>query len=409
MWRLVLAVLLFWTWTTSALVRVPLKQMRSLRTELRAVGLLDQVLKENHPDTYNRRYVQCFPPGLTSLSLGRSSEKIYNYMDAQFYGDISLGTPQQNFSVIFDTGSSDLWVPSFYCVSQACAGHKHFKAFESTSYNPDGHVFGIQYAMGHLMGVTAVDTLTIGNLTILNQKFGESVYEPGSVFVLTKFDGVLGLAYPSLGQIPGNPFFDNLMVQKKVDEAVFSFYLSRTSTNGDNTEGELLIGGIDETLYSGPIHWVPVTVKGYWQLKMDRVDVQGMNSFCSNSCQAIVDTGSSLIGGPTHAILTLQQLIGATPTNIGEFLIDCARLSSLPQVTFVLGGAEFTLTSAHYVRREMLADKVVCFSGFQAIDVDSSEGPLWILGDVFLREYYSVFDREHDRVGFATAVHPSEQ
>uniref|UniRef100_A0A673A705 Renin n=1 Tax=Sphaeramia orbicularis TaxID=375764 RepID=A0A673A705_9TELE len=237
------------------------------------------------------------------------------------------------------------------------------------------------------------DTVTIGNLTILNQKFGESVYEPGSVFVLTKFDGVLGLAYPSLGQIPGNPFFDNLMVQKKVDEAVFSFYLN-------NTEGELLIGGIDETLYSGPIHWVPVTVKGYWQLKMDRVDVQGMNSFCSNSCQAIVDTGSSLIGGPTHAILTLQQLIGATPTNIGE--VNYFKLSSLPQVTFVLGGAEFTLTSAHYVRR------VTVFL-FLTLYIQCNSGPLWILGDVFLREYYSVFDREHDRVGFATAVHPSEQ
>lgn len=329
-------------------------------------------------------------------------------MDAQYYGEISLGTPEQNFSVVFDTGSADLWVPSAYCVSQACATHRHFKAFKSTSFHLDGRTFGIHYGSGQLLGVMARDTLKIGNLTIEEQEFGESVYEPGSTFVFAKFDGVLGLGYPALAEVLGNPVFDNIIAQKKVEQKVFSFYLSRRGADGGATEGELLIGGTDSAFYSGEIHWIPVTTKSYWQIKIDSVAVQGTSSFCHDGCQAIVDTGTSLIGGPPNEIISLQQLIGATPSNIGEFLIDCTRLSSFPHITFVLGGKEYTLTPQQYVRKELLGGRALCFSGFQPVDIVSAQGPLWILGDVFLTEYYSVFDREHDRVGFAPVKHSNQ-
>uniref|UniRef100_A0A8C6U628 Nothepsin n=1 Tax=Neogobius melanostomus TaxID=47308 RepID=A0A8C6U628_9GOBI len=400
----VLVVLLFDIWTSSGLIRIPLRPMHSVRTQLRAAGSLEQFLEEHHPDTFSRRHVQCFPPGMSSMQLGRSREKIYNFMDAQFYGEISVGTPAQNFSVIFDTGSADLWVPSSYCVSQACARHRHFKAFESTSFQPDGRSFGIHYGSGQLLGVMARDTLMIGNLTIEKQEFGESVYEPGSIFVFAKFDGVLGLGYPALAEVLGKPVFDNIISQKKVDQAVFSFYLPRRGTN-DAASGELLIGGTDKSFYSGEINWIPLTDQSYWQIKIDSVAVQGTISLCHKGCQAIVDTGTSLIGGPLNEILTLQQLIGAMPSSFGEFILDCARLSSLPHVTFVLGGKEYTITPQQYVRKEMVGGRALCLSGFQSVDFVSAHGPLWIFGDVFLTQYYSVFDREHDRVGFASLKH----
>ncbi|XP_078797586.1 nothepsin isoform X1 [Oryzias latipes] len=388
--------------------RVPLRRNPTIRTQMRAEGLLDQFLKDNQPDTFNRRYAQCFPPGTQSLRLGRSSEKIYNFMDAQYYGEIRLGTPEQNFSVIFDTGSSDLWVPSSYCVSQACAFHRHFKAFKSSSFHHDGRTFGIHYGSGHLLGVMGKDTLRIGNLTVLNQEFGESVYEPGSTFVTAKFDGVLGLAYPSLAEIIGKPVFDNMLAQKILDEPIFSFYLSRSKSKSV-PEGQLLLGGTDESLYSGPINWVPVTIKGYWQIRMDSVSVQGVSSLCRRGCEAIVDTGTSLIAGPPREILRLHQLIGATPTHFGDFVVDCARLSSLPHVTFVLGEVEYTLTSEHYIRKETFSSRELCFTGFMAAEMFSADGPLWILGDVFLTQYYTIFDKGQDRVGFARAKHAVEE
>ncbi|XP_051911732.1 nothepsin [Hippocampus zosterae] len=391
-----------------ALLRVPLQRGRSIRSQLRADGVLQDFLREHRPDAFSRRYAHCYPVGSPSLRLGRSSQKLYNFMDAQYFGQISLGTPAQNFSVVFDTGSADLWVPSSYCVSQACAVHRRFRAFESSSYRHDGRTFGIHYGSGHLLGVMARDTLKVGEVSVANQEFGESVYEPGSTFVLARFDGVLGMAYPSLAEILGKPVFDSVMARNSLDQPVFSFYLSRKSGGGREADGELLLGGTDEALYDGPITWLPVTAKGYWQILMDSVSVQGVGSFCPRGCQAIVDTGTSLIAGPAAHILALQELIGATPTGIGEFFIDCARLSSLPHVTFVLGGNEFTLTAEQYVRKEMLGDKELCLSGFQAVDIVSPQGPLWILGDVFLTEFYSVFDRGNDRVGLAHARHPAK-
>ncbi|XP_056311342.1 nothepsin [Danio aesculapii] len=384
------------------LLRVALRQYPSVRSRLRASAQLEEFLQQHQPDMFSRRYVQCFPPAQHYLRLGgRITERLYNFMDAQFFGQISLGRPEQNFTVVFDTGSSDLWVPSSYCVSQACALHNKFKAFESSTYTHDGRVFGIHYGSGHLLGVMARDELKVGSVRVQNQVFGEAVYEPGFSFVLAQFDGVLGLGFPQLAEEKGSPVFDSMMEQNMLDQPVFSFYLTN---NGSGFGGELLFGGVDESRFIPPINWIPVTQKGYWQIKLDAVKVQGALSFCYRSvqgCQAIVDTGTSLIGGPASDILILQQFIGATPTANGEFVVDCVRVSSLPVVSFLINSVEYSLSGEQYIRRETLNNKQICFSGFQSIDVPSPAGPVWILGDVFLSQVYSIYDRGQNRVGLA--------
>uniref|UniRef100_A0A3B3RGW7 Nothepsin n=1 Tax=Paramormyrops kingsleyae TaxID=1676925 RepID=A0A3B3RGW7_9TELE len=384
-------------------IRVPLRRFTTLRAELRAAKKLVAFLQEHRADIFARKYAHCFPQG-HSPRPHHGVEKLYNFMDAQYYGEISLGSPGQNFTVVFDTGSADLWVPSSYCVSQACGTHHRFKAFESSSYQHDGRVFSIHYGSGHLLGVMAKDVLQVGGISVKNQQFGESVYEPGFAFVLGRFDGVLGLGYPSLAEEAGAPVFDSLISQKKVDKPIFSFYLSRKKNKAD-VEGELLLGSIDESLFTGPLHWVPVTEKAYWQIKMDNVKVQGAVTFCAQGCQAIVDTGTSLIGGPTREIKLLQEYIGATRSTLGEFLVDCSRISSLPQVTFTMGGVDHTLSPDAYVRQETVDGQLICLSGFQATDIPTHLGPMWILGDVFISEFYTVFDRGQNQVGFAPACH----
>ncbi|XP_030070118.1 cathepsin E-A [Microcaecilia unicolor] len=381
--------------------RIPLFRFKSIQRQLRETEKLEEFWQQHQPGIFAQKYLQCFPGDIFS-NAGSTLERLYDYMNAQYYGVVGIGTPPQNFTVVFDTGSSNLWVPSVYCVSEACRLHEKFRSFLSESYRHGGRSFALQYGTGQLLGVAGKDTLKISNLSIMNQDFGESVLEPGMTFALAHFDGVLGLGYPSLAVAGAVPVFDNILSQNLVEEPLFSFHLKRENSDDG---GELLFGGIDHSLYKGSIHWVPVTEKGYWQIKMDSVTVRGRNLFCANGCQAIVDSGTSLITGPAAQIRKLHEAIGAMLSRYGEYVLDCRRLSSIPSVTFTIGCKDYTLTAEQFILKERIGDATVCISGFQSMDFNSSLGPVWILGDIFMSKYYCIFDRGNDRVGIAKLHH----
>ncbi|KAM6437940.1 cathepsin E-like isoform 1-T1 [Liasis olivaceus] len=400
----VLLVTLVYTPFITALIRVPVVQFNSIRHVLRKRGELGQFWRDNLPESFAQKYHRCFPSEIL-LSMGTAKEKLHDYMNAQYYGEVSIGTPPQKFTVVFDTGSADFWVPSAYCISDACGIHQKFKSFLSHSYKHGGRHFSLRYGTGHLMGISSKDIVQISNISIEAQDFGESVYEPGATFISASFDGVLGLAYPNLSVVEALPVFDNIMKHHLVEEPVFSFFLNR---DGIEDGGELIFGGVDHSLYNGPIHWVPVTQKMYWQIHIDNVKIQGQIIACKNGCEAIVDSGTSLITGPFHDIKKLQAKIGAVPNSSGEFLVDCRRLSSLPSISFTIGQKEFRLTAQQYIIKENSREEALCLSGFQPLDLISNEAPMWILGDIFMSAFYCVFDRGNDRVGFAKSA-PKEK
>jgi hypothetical protein len=88
-----------------------------------------------------------------------------NYLDTQYYGYIDIGTPGQTFKVVFDTGSSNLWVPSKACrTSLACYLHSSFDSKKSSTYTKDGGKFEMNYGSGGCSGKWAYDDVTMGGL-----------------------------------------------------------------------------------------------------------------------------------------------------------------------------------------------------------------------------------------------------
>jgi len=114
-------------------------------------------------------------------------------------------------------------------------------------------------------------------------------------------------------------------------------------------------------------------------------------------CKAAVDTGTSLITGPSESIAKLQELMGQ--------VTNCEDLSNLPTITFVIDDVNYSLTPSQYVLQFEAEDgqPASCLLGFKALDVPPPRGPLWVLGDVFMRSYFSVFDRSTNRIGFTVA------
>ncbi|XP_030539606.1 aspartic proteinase A1-like isoform X2 [Rhodamnia argentea] len=431
-----------------------------------------------------------------------------NYMDAQYYGEIGIGTPSQKFTVIFDTGSSNLWVPSSKCYfSIACYLHSKYKSSESSTYKKNGKSADIHYGSGAISGFFSQDNVKVGDLVVKKQEFIEATKEPGITFLAAKFDGILGLGFQEISVGKAVPVWYNMVDQDLVPEPVFSFWLNR-NTKGEEG-GELVFGGVDSSHYKGEHTYVPVTQKGYWQFDMGDVLIDGETTgFCSGGCSAIADSGTSLLAGPTTVITQINHAIGASgvvsqeckmvvgqygktilemllaeaqpqkicsqmgfctfdgtrgvrmgiesvvdehehkssgglrdgmctvcemavvwmqnqlrknqteeqildyvnqlcdrlPSPMGESVVDCGDLASLPSVSFTIGGRVFDLAPEEYVLQVGEGLAAQCVSGFIALDVAPPRGPLWILGDVFMGRYHTVFDYGNMQVGFAEAA-----
>ncbi|KAH8388043.1 hypothetical protein KR093_011308 [Drosophila rubida] len=321
------------------------------------------------------------------LARNANEEELSNYINMAYYGAITIGTPPQSFKVLFDSGSSNLWVPSSKCwfFDVACMNHNQYDHDKSSTYESNGESFSIQYGSGSLSGFLSTDTVDVNGLVIKSQTFAEATSEPGTSFNNAKFDGILGMAYQSLAVDNVVPPFYNMVSQKLVDDSVFSFYLARDGTS--TTEGgELIFGGSDASLYTGDLTYVPISEQGYWQFTMAGATIDGQ-TLCED-CQAIADTGTSLIVVTEEAYEILNNLLNVDD----EGLVDCSTIDSMPVLNLKIGSGSFTLDPSAYI----IQSDGECQSAFEYMGTD-----FWILGDVFIGKYYTEFDLGNNRIGFA--------
>ncbi|KAK3188700.1 hypothetical protein Dsin_028261 [Dipteronia sinensis] len=431
-----------------------------------------------------------------------------NYLDTQYYGEIGIGSPPQSFTVVFDTGSSNLWVPSSKCLlSIACFFHSKYRARLSSTYTKIGTHCKIHYGSGSISGFFSQDNVKVGDIIVKDQEFAEITGEGFLTLLFTQFDGILGLGFKEISVGKADPVWYNMEQQGHLSQKLFSFWLNRDPYA--KVGGEVVFGGFDWRHFNGDHIYVPVTKKGYWQIEVGDIFIADCSTgLCEAGCAAIVDSGTSVLAGPTKIVAQINHAIGASgivswecknavfkygnliweslisgvrpelicvdigqcvyngsqymrsgietvvqnktsygssidesalctfcemivfwvqmqlkqqktkdtifkyvnelcevlPNPIGKSFINCDDIATMPSVSFTIGNNLFPLSPEQYILKIEGSYSTVCVSGFMALDVPAPQGPLWVLGDIFMGAYHTVFDFENLQIGFAEAA-----
>lgn len=172
-----------------------------------------------------------------------------------------------------------------------------------------------------------------------------------------EFDGIFGMGFPSISVTQKKSPLDRLYNDGRIKRRMFCFILHHQNNEpifGDQSiGGEIQIGGCE---FEPTIH-LPLTSLGYWQFRMSGVFIEKDNRKlfrgCQRECEAIMDSGTSLITGPFDEIDAINEILGAKRDGeSGDWMMDCideSDISSLPHVTFIMGDGMVTLTAAEYV------------------------------------------------------------
>jgi cathepsin D len=220
--------------------------------------------------------------GIKDFKRSVAADPLTDESSQLWIGTISVGTPPVKYTVDFDTGSSDLFLPASGCDS-TCSGHTLYDPSASSTSSDVGTNFTLSYGDGSTVsGEQYTDTVTIAGLTATQQTLGAaSQYSSGFESANFPADGLMGMGFQSISVYNAPPVFQSLVAAGETDSPVFAMKLTASGA-------ELSLGGLDSDLYKGDVTYISVSQQGYWQSTFDALNVAGQGVVGSTAC--IVDS-----------------------------------------------------------------------------------------------------------------------
>eukprot|EP00927_Polykrikos_kofoidii_P055487 TRINITY_DN49735_c0_g1_i1.p1 TRINITY_DN49735_c0_g1~~TRINITY_DN49735_c0_g1_i1.p1 ORF type:complete len:665 (+),score=108.33 TRINITY_DN49735_c0_g1_i1:102-2096(+) len=385
-----------------------------------------------------------------------------DFVRSAYYGTVMVGTPPEPFTVVFDTGSGHLVLPSTYCRSETCRVHKRYRVAASTSgadINHNGMVvkpgdlrdqISVSFGTGEVTGVFMEDIICVdsgdepsqgdfGNSTLgkdvsvqgdgtslpkgcVTLRFIGATELSEDPFSTFQFDGIMGLGLDGLSQTEDFNFIK--VVAESVQEwggmAPHTFAVFLADSEGEDSE--IALGGWSDSHLSEDLLWSPVhrPEMGHWLVDIRRMRVNGeVLKFCEEGeCRAAVDTGTSLLAVPTEVFPELYELLKHPAPLAGHCLGHGPLLHiELDHFTVSLGPRDYAQPERTGIRRirqrlkkstalEKTRRDIRCTPTLMTLDLPEPLGPkLFILGEPVLRKYYTAYDSQGKRVGFGRAKH----
>lgn len=237
-------------------------------------------------------------------------------------------------------------------------------------------------------------------------------------YSLTNITGIMGMGWAQLSKSSTYPFWQVLAPRWK--DKRMGFYIGRVSSldivdtattpppiSTAQAGGLMTLGGVNDKLIAGEITYVPLIALDFWRIPMDLITLNDYTLNPEGSNTAIIDTGSSVIQGPSASVAQLYANIpGAKPMTdpgmLGYYTFPCSQVTNI-SLSLQFGGVAYAVNPVDMVRTRT-GD--LCTGSIMAFNVSSSSRFHWIVGATFLKNVYTVFRYDPPAVGFANLVQP---
>ncbi|KAL1901507.1 hypothetical protein Sste5346_001914 [Sporothrix stenoceras] len=318
--------------------------------------------------------------------------------DFSYFIKAEFGSAKTPMLMLLDTGAGTTWVMGSNCQSSACTMHNSFGASDTKTLQTSTETFSIAYGSGTVAGNLASDTVTITPALSLTMSFGMANVTSDD-FTHFPFDGILGL---SLSEGVTDNFWKTVQTAKKLTANIFGVALWRDVDGGTNT-GEIIFGATDSTKYTGSLSYTSVSSSagGDWAIPMDDMGYNGDKAGITGRL-AYIDTGTTYVFGPAADVAALhKQIPGASSSDGGvTYTVPC---TSNQPLTVYFSGVAYSISSKDWLSADDGNGK--CTSNIYGHAVVANA---WLLGDLFIKNVYAVFDVDESRIGFATQAINSE-
>ncbi|KAL4473765.1 hypothetical protein ABPG74_022629 [Tetrahymena malaccensis] len=339
-----------------------------------------------------------------------------NFINFQYIGQIKVGSSNQQFTVLFDTGSNQLWLPQDSCQQCTFANSRYTCQTNTCSTTTQD----IAYGQGKVKGYNSKDQVTVGKKS--------TAFPFLSVFQAEDLDGFQSDGIMGMGVSKKESIVNKLFMEKKLEKNQFSFKLSSIDLSqyskdqqnmATDTNSQLILGGYDEQLISDDsINYFQVVSKSYWAIKMRsaRYNKQDIFNGKNELRLALIDTGTSLIHMPTADYQAFNKTVLEKSSNKGCFefgLIICVcnqkQIANFPTISLTFTDIDnndqiINILPEYYI---MYQDGFCVYLVAEFPDMGINN--MWILGDVFMRQTYNIFDYDRQAIGIVNLEPEDEE
>ncbi len=313
--------------------------------------------------------------------------------DYSYFANMKFGSQGKDMWMLIDTGAANTWVMGSDCTTSACLAHNTFGSQDSSTLSTTTTPFSISYGTGTVEGVVVSDTIAFANYTI-EFSFG-SAKTTSNDFNNYPMDGIVGLGRPNSDQL-GTPSLMTVMDNKNLLRShVVGVHLQRASDGKAAADGQITFGGIDISKIHGSVSYTNVaSTDNLWEIPNEDAGFNGVSCNLTGK-SAIIDTGTSyILMPPSDAAILHAQIPGSTSSGAdANFMIPC---STTAPIYFTFSDVTYQVYPKDYMGK--VGTGSMCSSNI--IGQEAFGANQWILGDVFLKNVYTVFDFDKNRIGF---------